>query len=432
MAAVDAGVIVPVWTIGTEASKVAHQVDAVVPSGGFTAERLAQLRDGLATLMDTPLVSLEAYPLPVNNKIAGGRLLDAASPLALSLTSLIQHSSQSLRSAAPSVSLGGETLYRMVVPARVAAQMGSGLVRSMPSTAAATGIYSGVLGKAGIVGHSTFVPVAAKVAVTGAVGLVVTVAPPLILMAIAIAVTIYFEEQRLRALERITKLLHELKQSHLDDKRDALEASSKAIDKAAAVLLDEGKIGISLGLDSAVHRIDTAIEAAIRLAEGWRSELDSFGDSGATEEDLKKAYPGIDGDAGEFRSQLRMAAFAIATKRRVAVLQAVEHAQQAPELTFSRFASALRADQKRVDDLERDLTAFLTSLARVQILPPDGLTSRVMTRAEVRDLLKLPTRLRELADSETPAYGDPNTDLEIAMIRHADGRVRVLALAPAA
>jgi len=443
MAVVDAGLIVPVWTIGTETSKIAPRVDAVVPSGGFTAERLAQLRDGLAALMDTPLVSLEAYPLPVENKIVGGRLLDAASPLALSLTNLIQHSSQSLRSAAPSVSLGGETLYRMVVPARVAAQMGSGLARSMPSAATATGIHSGVLGAAGIVGQATFVPVAAEAAgagamatavggVAGGAGLV-TVAAPFVLLAIAAAATIYAEEQRRRALERITELLHELKQSHLDGERDALKASSNAIDKAAAVLLDEGKIGHSLGVDSAVHQIDKAVEAAVRRAEDWRSKLGRFGDSGATEKDLKKAYPGIDDQAGEFISQLRMAAFAIATKRRVAVLQAVEHAQQAPELTFSRFASKLRAEHETVNDLERELIAFLTSLARVQIRPPDGRIDKIMMRGEVRDLLKWPTMLHELAESESAAYrdGDSHSDLEMAMIRYADGRVRLLALPPA-
>ncbi|KRE63559.1 hypothetical protein [Nostocoides sp. Soil756] len=439
---------VPVWTIATEPSKVAGLVPRV-PSGEITPERLEQLRDGLASLLDTPVVSLEAYPLPLEHQVHGGRVLDATTPLALSLTSLIQHSSEALRAAAPTVSRGGETLYRMVVPAKVAAQMGQGIARSMPSTQAAAGIYSGVLGPAGIVGQATFVPVtaaavassegAAGVAAAGASGAVaaggvgaITVAAPLVLLAIAVAATVYAEEQRRRALERITALLTELKQARLDDERDALRASSKAIDKAAAVLLDEGKIGHSLGLDSAVHNIDTAVEAAARRASEWQQELDSFENDRVSVERLRRAFPGIDQNAGEFRARLRMAAFAIATKRRIAVLQAVEHAQQGHEMTLPRFMSVLRTEQEAVDDLERQLASFLLSLARVQIQPPERFIDNLMTRGEVRDLLKWPTRLRELAESESPSIAGKEQDLEIAMVRDREGRVRVLGLAAVA
>ena len=151
MTAQDDSLSVPVWLIGTEESGFSGDVAASMPTEGFTAERLAQLRDGLADLMDTPLVSLEAYPLPIENTIKGGRLLDAASPLATCLTNLIQHSSSSLKAVSPGVTQGGETLYRMVVPAHIATQMGSGLARAMPSAAASTGIHSGILGRAGIV-----------------------------------------------------------------------------------------------------------------------------------------------------------------------------------------------------------------------------------------------------------------------------------------
>ena len=441
------GTVVPVWTIGTEVSKVTEHDAAVLQTDGITPERLSQLRDALASIMDSPLVSLEAYQLPVETKIPGGRLLDATSPLAQNLTSLIQHSSTSLKVAAPKLSTSGETLYRMVVPAKVASQMGSGLARSMPSAAANGGIYSGVLGAAGLVGHATFVPVAAEaatgagaaaaagtaaggVAVASGVGLV-TVAAPFVLLAVATAATVYAEEQRRRALERITELLSDLKQAQLDDERDALMASSRAIEKATAVLLDEGTIGHSLGLDSAVHNIDKAVEAAARRADDWQRKFDGFSESGVTVSKLTKAYPGIERPGGEFRAQLRMAAFAIAMKRRVAVLQAVEHAQQAPEQTLPRFASVLKSEQETVDDLERQLTRFLTALARVQLRPSDRTIDKLVTRGEVRDLLAWSPRLRELAETETAATGSSG-DLEIAMIRQTDGRVRVLAMAPAA
>jgi len=441
------GTVVPVWTIGTEVAKVTEQDVAVLKTGGITPERLTQLRDALASIMDSPLVSLEAYQLPVETKIAGGRLLDATSPLAQNLTSLIQHSSTSLKVAAPKLSTSGETLYRMVVPAKVAAQMGNGLARSMPSAAATGGVYSGVLGAAGLVGQATFVPVAAEAAagagaataasaaaggaaVASGVGLV-TVAAPFVLLAVATAATVYAEEQRRRALERITALLSDLKQAQLDDERDALMASSRAIEKATAVLLDEGTIGHSLGLDSAVHIIDKAVEAAARRADDWQRKFQGFSDSGVTVSKLKKAYPGIDQPGGEFRAQLRMAAFAIAMKRRVAVLQAVEHAQQAPELTLPRFASVLRSEQETVDDLERQLSSFLTALARVPLRPSDRTIDKLVTRGEVRDLLAWSPRLRELAETETSATNAPG-DLEIAMIRQTDGKVRVLALAPVA
>lgn len=442
MAAQDGGLSVPVWLIGTEESGFSGDVAASMPTEGFTAERLAQLRDGLADLMDTPLVSLEAYPLPIENTIKGGRLLDAASPLATCLTNLIQHSSSSLKAASPGVTQGGETLYRMVVPAGIATQMGSGLARAMPSAAAATGIHSGILGRAGIVGQATFVPVAPRIGVgataaggaataTGAVALA-TVAAPLVLLAIGAAMTIYAEEQRRRALERITELLQELKQAHLDDQRDSLKASSRAIDRAAAVVLDKGAIGHSLGLDSAVHAVDTAVEAAVRRVAQWQRTLDTFGAPGLTISQLKKAYPGIDKVEGEFCAEIRLAAFAIAAKRRVAALQSVEHAQREPDLTFTRFASVLRSEQETVDRLEQDLATFLNCLMRIQIRPPAGVIDKVLTRNQVRQLLKWPTRLRKLAESEMPANSGPDSDLEISMIRQADGNLRVLALTAAA
>src|SRR3954451_10809185 len=92
---------VPVWILGTESAKGLQAKNGVVPGDGITAERLAQLREGLASLLDTPLVSLEAYQLPTESQVLGGRLLDAASPLAQHLGNLLQHSAGSLKAAVP-------------------------------------------------------------------------------------------------------------------------------------------------------------------------------------------------------------------------------------------------------------------------------------------------------------------------------------------
>ena len=48
----------------------------------------------------------------------------------------------------------------MVVPAKVAAQMGKGIVRPMTSKAAAGGIHSALVNSSGIAAQATFVPVA--------------------------------------------------------------------------------------------------------------------------------------------------------------------------------------------------------------------------------------------------------------------------------
>ena len=46
----------------------------------MTSERLSQLRQALAVFLETPLVTMEAYALPPETHVGGGRLLDAAAP----------------------------------------------------------------------------------------------------------------------------------------------------------------------------------------------------------------------------------------------------------------------------------------------------------------------------------------------------------------
>ncbi|MEE3921166.1 hypothetical protein V2I01_32085 [Micromonospora sp. BRA006-A] len=106
----------------------------------------------------------------------------------------------------------------MVVPRSVASQLGDGLVRSVPSKAVAGGIHGDILGKTGIVQKATFVPVAADASRPGVTGAVsgtakaattagiVTAAASFILLAVATAASVYAEEQRRKAMERVTEL----------------------------------------------------------------------------------------------------------------------------------------------------------------------------------------------------------------------------------
>jgi hypothetical protein len=142
------------------------QVPPIAGNGPMTAERLGELRNVLAALADSPIATLEVHPLPDNLNRFRGIPLDAASPLAQHLSQLI-----SKTASPPSTTLTtvGEGLYRMVVPAKVAAQFGEGLVRPMKSSAVPNGIHSGLRNASGIVAQATFVP-AGEAGAAGAAG----------------------------------------------------------------------------------------------------------------------------------------------------------------------------------------------------------------------------------------------------------------------
>lgn len=98
--------VVEVWTLATE-----HVTMPPMPGcEAMTPERLAELRVVLAAMADTPIATLEAHPLPHELDRSQGISLGAASPLATHLSQLIRETAN-----APS---SGETLYRMVVPAK--------------------------------------------------------------------------------------------------------------------------------------------------------------------------------------------------------------------------------------------------------------------------------------------------------------------------
>jgi hypothetical protein len=114
--------VVPAWTLAT------HDVPAIAGDKSMTPERLSELRTVLAALADAPIATLEAHPLPEKLDRRGIHL-DSASPLASHLSQLISVTSKNPPGAG--VSTSGEAPYRIVVPAKAAAQVGSGLLKPM-------------------------------------------------------------------------------------------------------------------------------------------------------------------------------------------------------------------------------------------------------------------------------------------------------------
>ncbi|MYS08469.1 hypothetical protein GTW71_18965 [Streptomyces sp. SID6041] len=426
---------VPVWTLATRDVRV----PAFTGEKRMTAGRLAELRTVLAALADEPVATLEAHPLPERLDRTRGIPLDAVSPLAQHLSQLVTESARSSSSAA---TIAGEGLYRMVVPAKFADALGQGLVRSMSSKAVAGGLRGPLVDSTSrIVAGATFVPVGtaaaagaaggagatAGVAVAGSAAL--TVAAPLVLMALAVGVSAHADTKRREAVERITELLEQLHEDKLEAEHSELDGCRDAIDKATAVLLDQGAIGASLGLDSAVHAINSALGAADRRLARWRSALDRLPDGEPVDiATLAKAFPGIGDDGGEFRAHLELAALAIALKQRVNVLQAVEHAQKDPENLFENFSRALKRDQQRLDDMQSGIAGILLRLSALELARPQGLRP-VFTTGEVERLMRATHRVHQLADA-APTYGRAS-DVAIEIARDKDGSVVVFPALPA-
>lgn len=429
--------IVPVWTLATGGV----QVPGVSLDEPMTADRLTELRGVLAALADQPIATLEVHAMPEKLDRSRGIALDATSPLAQHLSDLIKHSAG--KSSTPAVvSAGGEVLYRMVVPAKVAAQVGQGIVRPMRSKAVAGAIRGPLVGAKGVVGQASFVPIGGAAGAAGAAGgagaagaavaggTALTVAAPLVLMAVAVGVSAQAEQQRREAIERITELLEQLHEENLDVERNALDGCRDAIDKATAILLDQGKLGVSLGLDSAVHAIGTALAAADRRLEKWQDTLGGLPDGEPVElETLTKTFAGIEGDGGTFRGHLELAALAIALKRRVIVLQAVENAQADEGNPFTNFTRALKGDQQRLDKLEANIARVLVHLSSLELARPRGLRAPVFTSREVDRLMAASHRIHELGDGIST--GGRATDVAIEIARDRDGSLVVLPAVPA-
>lgn len=429
--------IVPVWTLATGDVRLPEMIADELMS----AERLTELRSVLAALADQPVATLEVHPLPGTLDRSHGIPLDAASPLAQHLSQLITQSARS-SSVAATATGGGEGLYRIVVPAKVADQFAKGIARSMRSSAAAGGIHSAIMDSTGVVAQATFVPVG-QAAAAGAVGgagatagvavaggAAFTVAAPLVLMAVAVGLSAHADHQRQQAIEHITELLEQLHEQKLDDERSELDGCRDAIDKATAILLDQGKLGVSLGLDSAAHAIGKALAAADRRLARWQSALDNLPAGRAVDVDtLTKSFPGIDDHGGMFRGHIELAALAVALKRRVIVLQAVEHAQIDPGNLFENFVRALKADQQRLDKLESSIARVLVRLSTLDLARPQGLRAPVFTSGQVDRLLRAANRIHALG--EGVAVNDRAADVAIEIARNRDGSVVVLPALPA-
>lgn len=433
----DREAIVPVWTLATGDVRV----PALAGDGPMTAERLAELRGVLAALADEPIATLEVHPLPAELDRGRGIPLDAASPLAQHLSQLITQSAKD-SSVAAKATASGENLYRMVVPAKTAAQLGQGIVRPMAAKGVANGIRGAFVNSKGtIVDAASFVPVG-KAAAAGAAGgagatagvavagsAALTVAAPLVLMAVAVGVSAHADHQRQQAIARITELLEQLHDQKLDDERCELDGCRDAIDKATAILLDQGKLGVSLGLDSAVHAIGKALAAADRRLTKWKNALDELPEGKAVEIDtLTKSFPGVGDDGGTFRTHLELADLAIALKRRVIVLQAVDHAQSDPGNPFENFARALKADQQRLEELESSIAGVLERLSALELTRTNGFRP-VLTTGEVDRLMRAASRIRKLGDGVT--VNSRATDVAIEISRSKDGSVVVFPAQPA-
>ncbi|MEU5554052.1 hypothetical protein ABZ738_30195 [Micromonospora sp. NPDC047793] len=68
----------------------------------------------------------------------------------------------------------------------------------------------------------------------------VTAASSFVLLAVATATSMYAEEQRRKAMERVTELLEELTADNLDAERDRLNGATAAVERATALLIDKG------------------------------------------------------------------------------------------------------------------------------------------------------------------------------------------------
>jgi hypothetical protein len=428
----DNKALVPVWTLATDAVSVPN----VLGDEGMTPARLAELRTVLATLADSPIVTLEAHPISTKSDRNGGIVLHAASPLAKQLAHLVTETAKSVPPTL-NVAATGDVLYRMVVPAKVAAQVGKGLVNPMVAKGVAGGIRGALVNSGGTaVAHAAFVPVAGTAAVAGAAtgsaataGVAVasagalTVAAPLVLMAIAVSASAYADHQRQKAIERITDLLEQLHDDNLDSERNELEACPDAIDKATSILLDQGRIGLSLGLDSSSHAISTAIAATRRRLKKWQAGLDSLPNGPVEVGALTKSFPGINEEGGTFRAHLEIARLALALKRRVLVLQAVEHAQQDTKNPFKSFIGTLHDDERGIDELESGISSVLLRLSALELKRDGGFRIPAFTPGEVDHLLQAAYRLRALGDGLTG--GIRHSDVAIEIERSSDGSLVV-------
>ena len=409
---------VPVWTLTTRDMAVPEISDG----GSMTPDRLAELRTVLAAMADAPIATLEAHPVPEDLDRSRGMHLGSASPLAVHLSQLIGQATKTGAARAAAAGAGGEALYRMVVPAKFAAQVGGGLLTPMASKAVSGGVLSPLMGPSGIVGQAAFVPAGGKVA-AGAGAL--TVAAPLMMMAVAAGVSWHADRQRQQALENITALLEKLHSDALERECSDLDSCRDAIEMATAIVLDEGRIGQAVAVGHAVDKVNTAIAKMKPRLTKWQRGLEELGGKPVEIAVLRKKFVGIDREGGEFRTHLELAELAIALKKRVIVLQAVDQAQLNPGNPFENFVRTLKDHQEQVIKLESEIAGVKRSLGRLRLDRSHGVRDGIgITAGDVDHLLRTAYRLHD----EFGAGVDPSiqqSDLAIEIARNSDGSVVV-------
>jgi hypothetical protein len=126
----------------------------------------------------------------------------------------------------------------------------------------------------------------------------------------------------------------------------------------------------------------------------------------------------VDDQGGTFRTHLEPAALAVALKRRVNVLQAVEHAQSDPGNLFENFTRALKRDQQRLDELESGIAGVLVRLSALELARPNGLRP-VFTQSEVDRMMRAAHRIHQLGDGVTVDNRTTDVASEIAATRTA-------------
>jgi len=414
-------ILVPVWTLTTDDATV---LPDIIDGELMTPRRLTELRSALAALAKSPVATLEAHPLPKDIDRSRGISLDSASPLARHLSQLITQTPASALGAAAR----GEALYRMVVPAKVAAQFNKGLVRSMSAKAAGGGIHSALVDASGIAAQARFVPISGTAAKAGgAVGAagVLTLAAPLVLMAVAAGFSAYADYRQQQATEHISELLEKLHEHRLADERNALNGCRDAIEAATAVLLDRGQVGDALGLGPAVYAIDKALAAAKERLTSWQANLAKFSGRPVEIAPLERAFPGLLKVGGEFHAHVELARLAITLKQRVLILQAVDQAQrERADHPFESFMRTLRASKQRVDEMDSEITAVLRDLSALELTRTHGLRDFVFSPGEIDDLLRAIYMLRTLGDSIESEMTLP--DVAIEVVRESNGSLVVL------
>lgn len=441
--------LVPVWRLATSDVDVPHLTDVEEMS----PERLSELRSVLSAFADAPVATMQMHPIERRRDASAGIALHATSPLATQLNQLLSRTAQS----APKelrIEESGEMLYRMVVPAKFASEVSSGLVKPLSAKTVPGGIYGGLRDATGIVGNAAFVPVAgtgvakagtagagAGIAGAGAAGAgtaaagvagagAITIAAPLVLMAVAVGASAHADMQRQKSLERITELLEAAKSEQLAQERHSLDACRDAIDKATSVLLDQGKVGHSLGLDSASHEISKAISRAGSRVKDWEAKLEKLPEGPVELSAVTKAIPGVLDSGGEFHAHLETARLAVALKRRVLVLQAVEHAQlDNADNPFTSFVGELREGERRLNDLENRIVAVFVRLSELELKRPNGILGNLLfSPPEVDRLLDAAYTLRGY--SAHIRHGRDDVDVQIDIERRNDGSLVVFPATP--